>query len=159
VQKRSPDPTAFARWQAYAASASALECSSIVADGIPGLGGDTRIRLSPGERAAYDAPFPDASYQAGALVFPSLVQPEKLGAEGVGLFHSSWRVFERWQKPFFTAYGKADPILGFFDLAFQEHVPGAKGRKHREFPEGTHFIQEQEPAALVEVIDEAARAS
>ena len=159
VQKRSPDPTAFSRWQAHVAASRELRCSEIVADGIPGLGGDTRIRLSSGERAAYDAPFPDASYQAGALVFPSLVQPEKLGTEGVGLFVSSWRVFERWHKPFFTVYGKADPILGFFDEAFQKYVPGAHGRKHREFPDGTHFIQEQEPGALVEVIDEAARAA
>jgi haloalkane dehalogenase len=159
AQQRSPDPTAFARWQAHAAAASELECGDLIADGFAALGPHATLALSPAERAAYDAPFPDASYQAGALVFPSLVQPEKLGAEGVGLFVSSWRVFERWQKPFFTAYGKADPVLGFFDVVFQEHVPGAKGRKHRVFPKGTHFIQEQEPAALVEVIDEAARAS
>lgn len=159
VRDRSADPTAFARWQAHAGAAKELDCSGIVADGIPAVGGDTNIRLSAGERAAYDAPFPDASYQAGALVFPSLVQPEKLGSEGVGLFISSWRVLERWQKPFFTAYGKADPVLGFFDVVFQAHVPGAKGRNHRAFPKGTHFIQEQEPAALVDVIDEAARAS
>jgi len=159
AQQRSPDPTAFARWQSYAASATELKCGDIVADGIPVLAGPWKTGLSPAERAAYDAPFPDATYQAGALVFPSLVQPEKLGAEGVALFNSSWRVLERWQKPFFTAYGKADPVLGFFDVVFQEHVPGAKGRKHREFPEGTHFIQELEAPALVEVIDEAARAS
>ncbi len=158
VQKRASDPTAFARWQAHAASSRELRCSAIIADGIPGIGEDTGIRLSAGERAAYDAPFPDASYQAGALVFPSLVQPEKLGAEGVGLFISSWRVLEQWHKPFITAYGKADAILGHFDGLFQKYVPGAKGRRHREFPRGTHFIQEQEPDALVEVIDEAARA-
>ncbi len=159
AQQRSPDPTAFARWQAHAAAATELACGDLIAEGFGALGPHATIDLSPGERAAYDAPYPDASYQAGALVFPSLVQPEKLGAEGVGLFVSSWRVFERWQKPFFTAYGKADPVLGFFDSVFQEYVPGAKGRKHRVFPKGTHFIQEQEPAALVEVIDEAARAS
>jgi len=159
AQQRSPDPTSFARWQAHAAAARELRCGDIIADGIPSIAGDTGIRLSPGERAAYDAPFPDASYQAGALVFPSLVQPEKLGAEGVGLFNTGWRVLEKWQKPFFTAFGKADPILGFFDSLFQIYVPGAKGRKHREFPQGTHFIQEQEAAALVEVIDEAAHAS
>jgi haloalkane dehalogenase len=159
ARKQSADPTAFERWQAHAASSRELHCGSLVADGIPAVGGNPNIRLSAGERAAYDAPFPDVTYQAGALVFPSLVQPEKLGAEGVGLFHSAWRVLERWQKPFFTAYGKADTILGFFDVVFQEHVPGAKRRKHRAFPKGTHFIQEQEPAALVEVIDEAARAS
>ena len=158
AQQRSPDPTAFARWQAHAAAAKELRCGELIGRGIPGLGVAADLGLTPGERAAYDAPFPDASYQAGALVFPSLVTPEKLGAEGVGLFVSTWRVLERWHKPFFTAYGKADPILGFFDAVFQEHVPGAKGRAHRVFPRGTHFIQEQEPQALVEVIDEAARA-
>ena len=159
ARNASPDPTAFERWQAFAGAATALDCGGIVADGIPAIEGSTGIALSPGERAAYDAPFPDSSYQAGALVFPSLVQPEKLGAEGMEIFHSTWRVLERWRKPFFTAYGKADPVLGFFDVVFQENVPGAKGREHRRFPKGTHFIQEQEPAALVEVIDEAARAA
>jgi haloalkane dehalogenase len=155
VQQRSPDPTAFSRWQAYAAAATELRCGDIVADGIPVLAGGWNTGLSPGERAAYDAPFPDASYQAGALVFPSLVQPEKLGAEGVGLFISTWRVLERWHKPFFTAYGKADPILGFFDAVFQKYVPGARGRKHREFPRGA--VRSRTGCAR-RVIDEAARA-
>lgn len=156
VRAASPDPEAFARWQAYAASQKSLACGEIVADGLPAIGGAMPIALSPGERAAYDAPFPDASYQAGALVFPSLIDPAKLGGEGVALFHQAWRVFERWEKPFVTAYGKADPVLGFFDVVFQRHVPGARGRHHRVFPAGSHFIQEQEPAALVEAIDEVA---
>jgi len=159
AQRRLPDPTSFARWQAYAATVTELSCGDIVADGIPVIGGSMKIELSPGERAAYDAPFPDVSYQAGALVFPSLLQPEQLGAAGIALFDSTWRVLEQWHKPFLTAYGKADPVLGSFDVMFQEHVPGAKGRAHRAFPSGTHFIQEQEAPALVEVIDEAARAS
>ncbi|HXX49596.1 MAG TPA: haloalkane dehalogenase [Myxococcota bacterium] len=153
----SPDPDAFGRWQAYAASARELACGDIVAEGLAALSAPMITGLSPGERAAYDAPFPDASYQAGALVFPSLIEPAKLGAEGVSLFDRAWRVLERWEKPFVTAYGKADPVLGFFDVIFQRHVPGAKGRRHRVFPKGTHFIQEEEAAALVEVIDEAAR--
>jgi haloalkane dehalogenase len=158
VRNASRDPDSFQRWQAYAAAAEKLDCGSIIARGIPVIGGEMITGLSAAEEAAYDAPYPDASYQAGALVFPSLIEPEKLGAEGVAIFHGAWRVFERWQKPFLTAYGKADPVLGWFDAVFQEHVPGAKGRAHRAFPKGTHFIQEQEPAALVEVIDEAARA-
>jgi len=157
ARSAAPDPEAFARWQAFAASQQRLACGDIVANGLPELGGAMRIGLTPGERAAYDAPFPDASYQAGALVFPSLIEPAKLGAEGVALFHQAWRVFERWKNPFVTAFGKADPVLGFFDVLFQKHVPGAKGRHHRAFPEGSHFIQEQEPAALVDAIDEAAR--
>jgi haloalkane dehalogenase len=157
ARKSSRDPEAFARWQAFAGSAEKLACGDIVGQGLPSLGGAMDVGLSTAERAAYDAPFPDASYQAGALVFPSLVAPEKLGPEGVTLFDTAWRVFERWQKPFVTAYGKADPVLGFFDVVFQQHVPGARACKHRAFPKGTHFIQEQEPDALVEVIDEVAR--
>jgi pimeloyl-ACP methyl ester carboxylesterase len=83
----------------------------------------------------------------------SLVRPERLGAEGVALFDTAWRVLERWEKPFVTAYGKADPVLGFFDVVFQEHVPGAQGQSHRVFPNATHFIQEQEAPALVEVLN------
>jgi haloalkane dehalogenase len=157
AQQSSRDPQAFARWQAYAGAAESLACGDIVGRGLPQIGGEMDTGLSGAERAAYDAPFPDASYQAGALVFPSLIAPDKLGAEGVTLFHGAWRVFERWEKPFVTAYGKADPVLGFFDVVFQQHVPGARGCKHRTFPKGTHFIQEQEPDALVEVIDEVAR--
>jgi haloalkane dehalogenase len=158
ARSRAPDPDSFARWQAYAAAAEKLACGAMIANGIPALGGDMKLGLSAGEQAAYDAPFPDASYQAGALVFPSLIDPERLGAEGIGTLNAAWRVFERWQKPFVTAYGKADPVLGWFDGVFQEHVPGAKGRAHRVFPKGTHFIQEQEPAALVDAIDEVAAA-
>ena len=156
AQQRSTVSGAFERWQAFVESADHLDCGGIVAEGMPALGAPMRIDLSPGERAAYDAPFPDASYQAGALVFPLLVRPDKLGAEGVGLFDAAWRVFERWEKPFLTAYGKADPVLGFFDTIFQEHVPGAKGQPHRVFPNGTHFIQEQEGPALVDVLNEVA---
>ena len=155
----SPDPESFARWQAFAAAADHLDVGRMLADGLPGLGVRHGLDLSEGERAAYDAPFPDASYQAGALVFPSLIDPEKLGADGVQLFANAWRVLENWDKPFVTAYGKKDPVLGWFDAVFQKWVPGAKGQPHREFADGTHFIQEQEPDALVEVIDGVARGS
>jgi haloalkane dehalogenase len=153
----SSDPEAFGRWQEYAAAAKALEVGKVLTEGLPGAGDAFKLDLSAAEQAAYDAPFPDASYQAGALVFPSLIRPEKLGPEGIQLFDAAWRVLERWEKPFVTAYGKRDPVLGWFDAVFQKWVPGAAGQPHREFPEAGHFVQEQEPEALVEVIDELIR--
>ena len=113
------------------------------------------VMLGNPEIAAYDAPFPDKRYQAGVLVFPALGDPTP---EAIGLYDAAWRVLEKWEKPFVTAYGKADPVLGFFDVVFQENVPGAQGQPHRVFPDGTHFIQEEEPDALVEVIVAAATA-
>ncbi len=158
AQANSSDETAFERWQAYAASVDELDVGGMMVNGPPGLeaahGG---LALSDAERAAYEAPFPDARYQAGVLVFPALIGAERLGIEGIGLFDAAWRVLEKWEKPFLTAYGKADPVLGWFDTVFQQHVPGAQGQPHRSFPEGGHFIQEEEPVALVEVIVEAAR--
>ena len=153
----SNDEGAFGRWQEYAASVAHLDVGGMMTDGLPGgIGGDNG--LGAAESAAYDAPFPDASYQAGALVFPSLINPEKLFPDGAALFAAAWRVLEKWEKPFVTAYGKADPVLGWFDTVFQQYVPGAKGQPHREFESGGHFIQEQEPDALVEVIVGAAAA-
>ena len=131
----------------------------MMSGGLAGVGPASAFELDAGERAAYDAPFPDASYQAGALVFPSLINPESLFPEGAALFASAWRVLEKWEKPFVTAYGKADPVLGWFDSVFQTYVPGAQGQPHREFPQGGHFIQEQEPDALVDVILAAAAAT
>jgi haloalkane dehalogenase len=125
AQAKSSDGDSFSRWQAYAASRDHLEVGKMLSEGLPGIGVAGGIDLRPAEIAAYDAPFPDARYQAGVMVFPSLIRPEKLGAEGIALFSGAWRVLEKWQKPFVTAYGKADPVLGWFDSVFQESRRGS----------------------------------
>ncbi len=153
LQQQLSDPGAFARWQAYAASRDDLDVGAMMAGTLEGLDFDIgSLPLSDAERAGYDAPFPDERYQAGVMVFPSLANPDAFG-----LFGAAWRVLEKWDRPFITAYGKADPVLGTFDSMFQQYVPGAKDQPHRTFPDGGHFIQEQEPDALVEVIIEATR--
>ena len=155
---KSTDAEAFGRWQDWAAAQDHMDIGASLAKGLAGVSEGGSIDLSPTEFAAYDAPFPDGSYQAGVLVFPSLIKPEKLIPDGLALFDQAWRVLEKWEKPFVTAYGKADPVLGWFDTVFQQYVPGAKGQPHREFPNGPHFIQEVEADALVETIIAAAAA-
>ncbi len=59
-------PMAFRAWQAFARWSPLFPVGRIVAMGC-------RKPLSTEVRAAYDAPFPDASYQAGARAFPALV--------------------------------------------------------------------------------------
>ena len=51
------------QWLAFVASVDALPISALI------QGGTTR-KLSAGELAAYNAPFPDGSYQASPLAFP-----------------------------------------------------------------------------------------
>ena len=115
---------------------------------IPGAA----IKLTDPEADAYDAPFPDQTYQAGPLVFPALASPQ--GDEGAPFnqFAQAWRVLQTWGKPFLCRFGALDPILGYFDQHLIERIPGSAGQPHQRFEAGGHFIQEQEPGALVDGI-------
>ena len=107
--------------------------------------------LSEAEQRAYDAPFPDPSYQAAALSFPRLIplQPDN---PGVPLMRETWQQLERWTKPFLTVFGDRDPISKGADLTFQQRVPGAKGQPHVTLSPAHHFLQEDQPEAIAEHI-------
>ena len=107
--------------------------------------------LSAAERAAYDAPFPDASYKGGACQFPTLV-PITPEHGSVAENKAAWAVLTQFDKPFVTAFSDADPITGGGDAVFQKLVPGAKDQPHVTL-EGAHFLQEDCPADIVAVIE------
>src|SRR4051812_35330616 len=62
----TPMSEAFLAWQRFATTAQEFDVGRVVRNG-------TRTELPPEVVAAYDAPFPDDRYKAGARVFPSLV--------------------------------------------------------------------------------------
>jgi haloalkane dehalogenase len=97
--------------------------------------------------AAYKAPFPDHSYEAGICEFPMLiaVQPDN---PGVPANREAWEALGRFEKPFLTLFGAKDPVSAGGHLPLQEHVPGAAGQAH-EVLEASHFIQEDVPDQLV----------
>ena len=152
----SGDPDAFTRWQNWIEKQGSLEVSKIMTGEVPELKfeGHVTISLSEEERTSYDAPFPDSTYQAGALIFPLLAPRGPEDIETINYFIEAWEVYDRWEKPFLTAYGKADPILGWFDKIFQEYIPGAKGQPHTEFSDGVHFIQEQYGPELARIMND-----
>ena len=156
VMSGSHDPGAFTRWQQWIEKQDIMETGKVMANEEPGLNfeGVGYPSLSAAEKAAYDAPFPDATYQAGALIFPLLALSSPEDADRFKLFADAWDVFDGWEKPFLTAYGKADPILGWFDKVFQEYIPGTKGQPHTEFPDGVHFIQEQYGPELAKILND-----
>ena len=114
------------------------------------INGGTVRDLSPDEVAAYDAPYPDESYKEGARQFPALVPvtPEHASvAENL----EAWKVLERFERPLVTAFSDSDPITKGGEAAFQARVPGAQGQPHVTL-HGGHFLQEDSPDAIVEVI-------
>jgi haloalkane dehalogenase len=115
------------------------------------VNGGTARQLSPQEIAAYDAPFPDESYKAGARQFPVLV-PVTADHASVEENKAAWEALERFDKPFVTAFSDDDAVTRGGEKEFQARVPGAKGQPHAILP-GGHFLQEDSPGEIAEIID------
>ena len=134
----------FTQWLAFSQSTPDLPIGRIV-------NGGTARTLSADEEAAYDAPFPDASYKGGACQFPTLV-PITAEHASVEENKAAWAVLTHFDKPFVTAFSDADPITAGGERAFQKLVPGAKGQPHVTLS-GAHFLQEDCPDDIVAVIE------
>nr|MDQ3385311.1 haloalkane dehalogenase [Actinomycetota bacterium] len=97
--------------------------------------------MEPAVAAAYDAPFPDDSYKAGARTFPSLVPTgvdDPAHADNV----AAWKVLESFDRPFLTAFSDRDPVTAGGHRIFQHKVPGAKDQPHLTVGGAGHFLQE-----------------
>jgi len=111
----------------------------------------TGRELSEAEIAAYDAPFPDESFKEGARQFPTLV-PVTPEHGSVAENKAAWAVLERFDKPFLTAFSDDDAVTKGGEAIFKEKVPGAAGQPHVILT-GGHFLQEDCPEAITDLID------
>ncbi len=139
-----PEDSAFIQWKQV--SQSFIDQGDIpIGAMVSGNVGDPSIA------AAYDAPFPDPSYKAGPLIMPQRVPvfADDPANEANG---KAWEVFERWEKPFLTAFSDSDPITKGGDSAFLERVPGTKGQPHTTIKGAGHFLQENSGEELAGVI-------
>jgi len=141
-----PAPRAFAIWRAFATWSPIFRIGNIVNMGV-------KRALSAAEIAAYDAPFPDSSYKAGARIFPSFVPFENNIA--VPDQKRAWKVFDQWDKPFLCCFSDGDPVTRGGESRFIGRVPGTAGQPHRTL-KGGHFVQEDDPQGFVKAILEVA---
>lgn len=103
--------------------------------------------------AAYDAPFPDERYKAGARAFPVLV-PTSPDDPAVPDNRKAWEVLSRWEKPFLTAFSDRDPVTNGGERIFQRDVPGARDQMHVTIEGAGHFLQEEKGPELAQVVVE-----
>lgn len=129
-----PVSAGFHQWLAFSQSTPDLAVGTVVAMGCA-------TPMPPEVVAAYDAPFPDETYKAGAQVFPTLVpvSPDNPASEAN---LAARAVFEAWEKPFLLLFSDSDPVTGGGDRWFAAHVPGAAGQPHTTIEGGGHFLQE-----------------
>jgi haloalkane dehalogenase len=136
---------AFLAWQRYSQETPVFAVGRIVA------GGCATKPLAPEVVAAYDAPFPDDRYTAGARQFPALV-PTSPDDPAAPANRKAWEVLSRWEKPVLCAFADNDPITAGGDRAFQARVPGTRGMPHTTIAGAGHFLQEDKGEELAEVI-------
>ena len=135
-------PRAFAIWRAFSKWSPFFPIGRIVNAGA-------KRALSAAEIAAYDAPFPDSSYKAGARIFPTFVPFENNVA--IPDQKRAWEVFEKWDKPFLCCFSDGDPVTRGGESRFIGRVPGTAGQPHCTL-KGGHFIQENDPQGFVDCI-------
>ena len=123
----------FRQWRTYSNAQPDLAVGKLIRRGRPDM--------SEAEAAAYDAPFPDASYKAALRAFPNLV-PDGEDAPGAAVGREAltfWR--ERWQGESFMAIGMLDPVLGPPAMqSLRQVIRGCPAPL--EVAEGGHFVQE-----------------
>ncbi len=123
----------FRVWRTYSNAQTDLKVGKLIARGKPDM-------TAP-EIAAYDAPFPDASYKAALRAFPNMV-PDGEDAPGAAISREAaafWR--ERWAGESFMAVGMQDPVLGAPVMqALASMIRGCP--PPLEVAEGGHFLPE-----------------
>jgi haloalkane dehalogenase len=101
--------------------------------------------------AAYDAPFPDASFKAGLRQMIALI-PLTRNDPGAAIGRATMAVLEHWTKPFLTAYSDDDAATRGWAEVFQREVPGAAGQEHTTIAGAGHFVQEQRGEELADIV-------
>ncbi len=140
----TPMGEAFLAWQRYSQTTPRFHVGGIVKGGCVS-------ELSSEVIAAYNAPFPDDRYKAGARQFPLLVPTSPDDPSAVPN-RKAWEVLARWEKPFLTAFSDSDPIMRGGERIFQRIIPGTKGQPHTTIVGAGHFLQEDKGEELARVV-------
>lgn len=133
----------FKAWRDYVANTPQLPIGAIMKRATP--------KLTDAEVAAYDAPFPDDTYKAGARRFPALVMTDP-NMDGVNTSKRAAAFWSNeWHGESFMAIGMQDPVLGPPAMhMLRKLIKGCP--EPLEIADGGHFVQEWgdeiAPAAL-----------
>jgi haloalkane dehalogenase len=135
---------AFLRWREYSQTTPNFHVGGIIKGGC-------RTELSEDVIAAYDAPFPDDSYKAGARAFPSLV-PTSPDDPAHDANTAAWHTLRGYERPFLCAFSDSDPITRGGEAMFIGQVPGTAGQPHTTIEGAGHFLQEDKGEQLAQLI-------
>ena len=135
---------AFMAWRKFSQDVPEFPAGGIIQGG-------TARGISAEVRAAYDAPYPEERYKAGARAFPLLVPISETDPEAAPN-RAAWEVLSRFDKPFLTAFGDSDPVTAGSDKILQARIPGCTGQPHTTIARAGHFSQEDAGEELARLL-------
>ncbi|HQF93891.1 MAG TPA: haloalkane dehalogenase, partial [Microthrixaceae bacterium] len=135
---------ALAMWQEFARTVPSLPVGNVIKMGCTSELPDDVV-------AAYEAPFPDDSYKAGARAFPSLIPttPDNAASDAN---RAAWAELGRFDRPFLCCFSDSDPITAGADAKLLDVVPGTAGQPHTTIAGAGHFLQEDRGEDLAGVL-------
>jgi haloalkane dehalogenase len=137
----------FMRWREFATSSSDLPIGLVIQNGT------AQRELKPEILTAYESPFPDVTYKAGAMAFPLLV-PIHPNDPGAAQMRRAREVFSKWHKPVLVMFSDKDPITRGGDIFFRSLIPSAKYQPEIVIHDAGHFLQEDKGEEIAQHIEE-----
>lgn len=135
----------FLIWQNYARYVKHFRISKVVAGGCAQW-------MTDDIKAAYDAPFPDESYKAGARAFPLLV-PTFSSKHASAIYTARAKEnLKSWNKPVLLAFSDKDPITRGQYKLFEKLIPTADPEQTVTITDAGHFLQEDKGEAIAGLI-------
>ncbi|GAC04155.1 haloalkane dehalogenase [Paraglaciecola chathamensis] len=135
---------AFMKWRTFSQEVAEFPVAGIIK-------GATVTELAPSVLEGYNAPYPSEEHKAGVRQFPLLV-PITTDDPQTENNRAAWQTLKRFSKPFLTAFSDSDPITAGGDKIMQKLIPGTQGQSHTTITNGGHFLQEDQPQQLAQVL-------
>ena len=134
---KSKPSEAFLAWRSYVENHPDLQIGRSILGGMAHPENITKEVV-----AAYEAPFPNIKYKAGAAMWPLLVPISPDNPASAEMQHAR-EILSKWDKPALVMFSDKDPITGGGDKFFRSLIPTAKDQPEIVIKDTGHFLQEE----------------
>ncbi|MHA1994366.1 MAG: haloalkane dehalogenase [Candidatus Hodarchaeales archaeon] len=143
---RSKPNDAFLQWREFVENNPNLPIGMVIELGLA-----NRDKISPEVLKAYEAPFPNEKYKAGARAWPLLV-PISPDNPVANIMLDAREKLKTWSKPALVMFSDKDPITRGADKFFRKLIPTAADNPEIVISDAGHFLQEEKGVEIAKHI-------